>query len=142
MRFQIIKTKTNTSLAWIAAICVSIIWGLTPVLSKPFAGLTSSIVIIFIRYVIALIGLFIIFLITYKINSVKKELGYSLKIDKKDILKLILCGIVGQGGYAFFGFEAILHIGATENGLIFGMLPFAIVFFGISFQNYKMYCNG
>lgn len=128
----------NQIKGWIAALLVTAIWGVTGVVSKPLSMAVDSMTLVFFRYVTAFIGLFVIFLITHKNSNWNKELGTSLKIDKKDILLIAFTGIVGQGCFSLFNFLSLAHIGATENQIIQGMQPFATVVFGIIFMGYKM----
>lgn len=131
-------TKKDTFLGWVAAIAVAVIWGVTGVVSKPLSMAVDPMTLVFFRYVTAVIGLSIIFFFTSRSTSLSKDLGSSLKIEKKDYLKIALCGIVGQGVFSLFNFLSLSHIGATENGVIQGMQPFATVFFGMMFMNFKM----
>ena len=131
-------TKNNTLLGWIAAISVAVIWGVTGVVSKPLSMAVDPMTLVFFRYVTAVIGLSIIYGFTSRSESLSKDLGRSLKIDKSDFLRIAFCGIVGQGVFSLFNFLSLSHIGATENGVIQGMQPFATVFFGMMFMNFKM----
>jgi len=131
-------SKKDTVLGWIAAISVAVIWGVTGVVSKPLSMAVDPMTLVFFRYVTAVIGLSIIYLFTSRSKSLSEDLGSSLKIEKKDYLKIALCGIVGQGVFSLFNFLSLSHIGATENGVIQGMQPFATVFFGMMFMNFKM----
>ncbi|WP_028023298.1 DMT family transporter [Enterovibrio calviensis] len=132
-----LSAKDNI-LGWMAAISVAVIWGVTGVVSKPLSMAVDPMTLVFFRYVTAVIGLSIIFLITSRKKSLSADLGSSLKIDRKDIFKIALCGIVGQGMFSLFNFLSLSHIGATENGVIQGMQPFATVFFGMLFMNFRM----
>ncbi|MBW8186189.1 DMT family transporter [Shewanella nanhaiensis] len=131
-------TNKDNLLGWSAAIAVAGIWGVTGVVSKPLSMAVDPMTLVFFRYVTAVIGLSIIFMITSRFTSLSKDLGSSLKIDKGDIAKIALCGIIGQGVFSLFNFLSLSHIGATENGVIQGMQPFATVFFGMMFMNFKM----
>lgn len=128
----------DTLLGWGAAISVACIWGVTGVVSKPLSMAVDPMTLVFFRYVTAVIGLSIIYILTSRQQSLSKDLGSSLHIDKKDIAKIALCGIVGQGAFSLFNFLSLSHIGATENSVIQGMQPFATVFFGMMFMNFKM----
>ncbi|MFB1077739.1 DMT family transporter [Photobacterium damselae] len=130
--------KKDTLLGWIAAISVAVIWGVTGVVSKPLSMAIDPLTLVFFRYVTAVIGLTIIFYFTSKNKSLSEDLGSDLKIEKKDYIKIALCGIIGQGAFSLFNFLSLSHIGATENGVIQGMQPFATVFFGMMFMNFKM----
>ncbi|MGF1685112.1 DMT family transporter [Photobacterium japonica] len=130
--------NSNVLLGWVAAISVAVIWGVTGVVSKPLSMAVDPMTLVFFRYVTAVIGLSVIYFFTSKSASLSKDLGGSLKIEKKDILKIALCGIIGQGAFSLFNFLSLSHIGATENGVIQGMQPFATVFFGMMFMNFKM----
>lgn len=131
-------TNKDNLLGWSAAIAVAGIWGVTGVVSKPLSMAVDPMTLVFFRYVTAVIGLSVIFMITSRFTSLSKDLGASLKIDKGDIAKIALCGIIGQGVFSLFNFLSLSHIGATENGVIQGMQPFATVFFGMMFMNFKM----
>lgn len=131
-------TKQNAFLGWVAAIAVAVIWGVTGVVSKPLSMAVDPMTLVFFRYVTAVIGLSIIFFFTRRSESLSRDLGSSLKIDPRDILKIALCGIIGQGVFSLFNFLSLAHIGATENGVIQGMQPFATVFFGMMFMNFRM----
>lgn len=131
-------SSKDTFLGWVAAISVAVIWGVTGVVSKPLSMAVDPMTLVFFRYVTAVIGLSIIFFFTSRSESLSADLGSSLSIDKKDILKIALCGIVGQGVFSLFNFLSLSHIGATENGVIQGMQPFATVFFGMMFMNFRM----
>ncbi|MCD9515535.1 DMT family transporter [Photobacterium carnosum] len=131
-------SKNNIFLGWAAAISVAIIWGVTGVVSKPLAMAIDPLTLVFFRYVTAVLGLSVIFFFTSKNKTLSKDLGSNLKIEKKDFLKIALCGIIGQGCFSLFNFLSLSHIGATENGVIQGMQPFATVFFGMMFMNFKM----
>lgn len=131
-------SKKEIFLGWLAAISVAIIWGVTGVVSKPLAMAIDPLTLVFFRYVTAVLGLSIIFLFTSKNKMLSKDLGSNLKIEKKDFLKIALCGIIGQGCFSLFNFLSLSHIGATENGVIQGMQPFATVFFGMMFMNFRM----
>ncbi|PSU44250.1 EamA family transporter [Photobacterium frigidiphilum] len=131
-------TKKETFLGWAAAIAVAIIWGVTGVVSKPLSMAVDPMTLVFFRYVTAVIGLTIVYSFTSRSESLSKDLGKSLKIEKKDYLRIALCGIVGQGVFSLFNFLSLSHIGATENGVIQGMQPFATVFFGMMFMNFRM----
>lgn len=131
-------TNRNNLLGWGAAIAVACIWGVTGVVSKPLSMAVDPMTLVFFRYVTAVIGLSIIFMITSRFTSLSQDLGSSLKVDKCDIVKIALCGIIGQGVFSLFNFLSLSHIGATENGVIQGMQPFATVFFGMMFMNFKM----
>ncbi|WP_065188813.1 DMT family transporter [Shewanella woodyi] len=131
-------TNKDNLLGWTAAIAVAGIWGVTGVVSKPLSMAVDPMTLVFFRYVTAVIGLSVIFMITSRFTSLNKDLGSSLKIDKGDIAKIALCGIIGQGVFSLFNFLSLSHIGATENGVIQGMQPFATVFFGMMFMNFKM----
>ncbi|OLQ85695.1 multidrug transporter [Vibrio ponticus] len=131
-------SSKDTFLGWVAAISVAVIWGVTGVVSKPLSMAVDPMTLVFFRYVTAVIGLSIIFFFTSRSESLSADLGSSLTIDKKDILKIALCGIVGQGVFSLFNFLSLSHIGATENGVIQGMQPFATVFFGMMFMNFRM----
>ncbi|EAS45316.1 EamA family transporter [Photobacterium profundum] len=131
-------TKKDALCGWIAAIAVAIIWGVTGVVSKPLSMAVDPMTLVFFRYVTAVIGLTIIYSFTSRSESLSKDLGKSLKIEKKDYLRIALCGIVGQGVFSLFNFLSLSHIGATENGVIQGMQPFATVFFGMMFMNFRM----
>lgn len=128
----------NATKGWMAALLVTVIWGVTGIVSKPLSMAVDSMTLVFFRYVTAFIGLFVIFLLTHKKTGWNEELGSSLKIDKKDILLIAFTGIVGQGCFSLFNFLSLAHIGATENQVVQGMQPFATVIFGILFMNYKM----
>ncbi|MGF1724340.1 DMT family transporter [Photobacterium nomapromontoriensis] len=132
-----VKNK-NVFLGWVAAISVAVIWGVTGVVSKPLSMAVDPMTLVFFRYVTAVIGLTVIYFFTSKSESLSKDLGASLKIEKKDIVKIALCGIIGQGVFSLFNFLSLSHIGATENGVIQGMQPFATVFFGMMFMHFKM----
>lgn len=131
-------TNRDTFLGWVAAISVACIWGVTGVVSKPLSMAVDPMTLVFFRYVTAVIGLSIIFFFTSRSKSLSVDLGSSLKIDKKDFGRIALCGIVGQGVFSLFNFLSLAHIGATENGVIQGMQPFATVFFGMMFMNFRM----
>ncbi|UJF17951.1 DMT family transporter [Vibrio sp. SS-MA-C1-2] len=131
-------SNKNVFLGWVAAIAVAVIWGVTGVVSKPLSMAVDPMTLVFFRYVTAVIGLSIIFFFTSKSESLSKDLGGKLKIEKQDYLKIAFCGIVGQGVFSLFNFLSLSHIGATENGVIQGMQPFATVFFGMMFMNFKM----
>ncbi|MGF1874589.1 DMT family transporter [Photobacterium frigidiphilum] len=131
-------TKKDALCGWIAAIAVAIIWGVTGVVSKPLSMAVDPMTLVFFRYVTAVIGLTIVYSFTSRSESLSKDLGKSLKIEKKDYLRIALCGIVGQGVFSLFNFLSLSHIGATENGVIQGMQPFATVFFGMMFMNFRM----
>ncbi|MDE1319781.1 DMT family transporter [Vibrio aestuarianus] len=131
-------SSKDTFLGWVAAISVAVIWGVTGVVSKPLSMAVDPMTLVFFRYVTAVIGLSIIFFFTSRSESLSADLGSSLTIDKKDILKIALCGIIGQGVFSLFNFLSLSHIGATENGVIQGMQPFATVFFGMMFMNFRM----
>ena len=131
-------TNKDVVLGWTAAIAVAVIWGVTGVVSKPLSMAVDPMTLVFFRYVTAVIGLSIIFFFTSRSKTLSKDLGGSLKIDKKDIVKIALCGIIGQGAFSLFNFLSLSHIGATENGVIQGMQPFATVFFGMLFMHFRM----
>ncbi|MCW8349248.1 DMT family transporter [Vibrio sp. ZSDZ65] len=131
-------TKKNVFLGWVAAIAVACIWGVTGVVSKPLSMAVDPMTLVFFRYVTAVIGLSIIYMFTSRSKSLSVDLGKSLKIEKKDFARIALCGIVGQGVFSLFNFLSLAHIGATENGVIQGMQPFATVFFGMMFMNFRM----
>lgn len=128
----------NVFLGWIAAISVAVIWGVTGVVSQPLSVAVDSMTLVFFRYVTAVIGLSVIFFLTFRNKNLNADLGSSLKIEKKDILRIAFCGIVGQGVFSLFNFLSLAHIGATENGVIQGMQPFATVFFGMMFMHFTM----
>ncbi|MFS8293737.1 DMT family transporter [Enterobacter hormaechei] len=130
--------KKNVFWGWVAALVVAVVWGVTGVVAKPLTQAVDPMTLVFFRYVTAVIGLSIIFLLTFKNTLLNRELGSSLVINKKDILKIILAGVVGQGCFSFFNFLSLSYIGATENGVVQGMQPFATVFFGIMFMNFRM----
>jgi len=132
------SVKKNVALGWIAAIAVAIMWGVTGVVAKPLTHAIDPLTLVFFRYVTAVTGLLVIFSLTRKNTYFNKEMGSSLKIDKKDIALIVFTGIVGQGCYSLFNFLSLYHIGATENGVIQGMQPFATVFFGMMFMNFRM----
>jgi drug/metabolite transporter (DMT)-like permease len=123
---------------WLAAICASVIWGVTGVVSKPLAVLIDPITLVFFRYVTAAVGLIFLYILTCRNKNLKAELGSSLKIEKGDVTKIALCGIIGQGAFSLFNFLSLSNIGATENGVIQGMQPFATVMFGMMFMNFRM----
>ncbi len=131
-------TNRDTFLGWTAAIAVACIWGVTGVVSKPLSMAVDPMTLVFFRYVTAVIGLSFIFFFTSRSKNLSADLGSSLKIDTKDIGRIALCGIVGQGVFSLFNFLSLSHIGATENGVIQGMQPFATVFFGMMFMNFRM----
>lgn len=130
--------KSGVVSGWIAAIAVAVIWGVTGVVSKPLTVVVDSMTLTVFRYVTAVFGLLVIFSITSRIEGMKEELGTRLTIDKKDIVKIAFAGIIGQGCFSLFNFLSLHHIGATENGVIQGLQPFATVFFGMMFMNFKM----
>ncbi|GHA49902.1 DMT family transporter [Photobacterium aphoticum] len=132
------NTNKDVVLGWCAAISVAVIWGVTGVVSKPLSMAVDPMTLVFFRYVTAVIGLSVIFMLTYKNTKINKELGHSLKIEKSDIFKIAMCGIVGQGLFSLFNFLSLGHIGATENGVVQGMNPFVTVFFGMMFMNFRM----
>ncbi len=123
---------------WCAAISVAMIWGVTGVVSKPLSMAVDPMTLVFFRYVTAVIGLSVIFMLTCNNTKVNGELGKSLKIEKSDYFKIAMCGIIGQGLFSLFNFLSLAHIGATENGVIQGMNPFVTVFFGMIFMNFRM----
>ncbi len=131
-------SRKETVFGWIAAIAVAVIWGVTGVVSKPLSMAVDPMTLVFFRYVTAVVGLSIIFVMTSRNEGLSKDLGSSLKIEAKDIGRIALCGIVGQGVFSLFNFLSLAHIGATENGVIQGMQPFATVFFGMMFMNFRM----
>ena len=130
--------KRNIISGWIAALSVAVIWGVTGVVSKPLSLAIDSMTLVFFRYLTAVVGLVIIFTLTHRSKTLSTELGSSLKIDKSDILKIAFCGIVGQGCFSLFNFLSLTQIGATENGVVQGMQPFATVFFGMLFMHFRM----
>lgn len=129
---------SNMLMGWVAAIAVAVIWGVTGVVSKPLTMEVDSMALVFFRYVTAVFGLAVILFFTMKSPTFSADLGSSLKIEKKDYFKLAFCGVVGQGVFSFFNFLSLKHIGATENGVIQGLQPFATVFFGMVFMHFRM----
>ena len=78
-------TKKDIFLGWVAAIAVAVIWGVTGVVSKPLSMAVDPMTLVFFRYVTAVIGLSIIFFFTSRSESLSKDLGSSLKIEKKSL---------------------------------------------------------
>jgi len=132
------SSKKSSISGWSAAIAVAVIWGVTGVVSKPLSVLIDPMTLVFFRYVTAVFGLLVVFPFISRIKSLKEDVGTKLSISKKDILKIAVCGIIGQGAFSYFNFLSLNYIGATENGIVQGMQPFATLLFGMMFMNYKM----
>ncbi|MCP3967558.1 MAG: DMT family transporter [Lentisphaerae bacterium] len=130
--------KKNIFAGWFAAILVAVIWGVTGVVAKPLTSVVNPIILVFYCYVAAAVGLILIFSVSHRFKSLNKDLGSSLKIEKKDIARIAFCGIVGQGCFALFNFLSLSYITVTSNGVVQGMQPFATIFFGIMFFHFRM----
>lgn len=127
---------SNTAKGWIAAILVALLWGAEGSLATLPLTIVDVKTIVWLRYLIAFAVLFIVLAVSLFCHSSYKVKHKLLRFrwdNRKDILSLFLCGVVGQGLFSFFSFLSLDYISISENGVIQGLVPIAILLMGTLF---------
>ncbi|PSW21376.1 EamA/RhaT family transporter [Photobacterium sanctipauli] len=127
---------SNTAKGWIAATFVALLWGAEGSLATLPLQMIDAQVIVWLRYLIASVVLFIVLAVSLFSSSSHREKPIVLHFrweNRKDILSLFLCGVVGQGLFSFFSFLSLDYISIAENGVIQGLVPIAILLMGTLF---------
>ncbi|EKG9566034.1 DMT family transporter [Vibrio parahaemolyticus] len=126
---------TNTAKGWMAAISVALLWGTEGSLAISPLSVIDAKVLVWLRYVIAFAVLFIVLAVSLCRQSPtksRKVFRFSWQ-NRRDVLKLFLCGVVGQGLFSFFSFLSLDYITISEHGVIQGLVPIAILLMGTFF---------
>lgn len=127
---------SNTAKGWLAAISVALLWGTEGSLATLPLMVIDAKAIVWLRYLIAFAVLFIVLAVSLFFPSSHKVKYKVLRIhweNRKDLGKLFLCGVVGQGLFSFFSFLSLDYISISENGVIQGLVPIAILLVGTLF---------
>ncbi|MCW8347906.1 DMT family transporter [Vibrio sp. ZSDZ65] len=129
----------TTTKGWIAAIGVALLWGTEGSLATMPLQTIDAKVLVWLRYLIAFSVLCVVLVVASfakqqtltKNQSLTKKPPLTFRWKhRQDILKLAVCGIVGQGLFSFFSFQSLDYITISENGVIQGLVPIAILFVG------------
>ncbi len=127
----------STTRGWIAAIFVALLWGTEGSLAVLPLQSVDTRILVWLRYMIAFSVLFLALVvgsfITKKPNRNKTKLTFNWR-NRTDIFKLLMCGVVGQGFFSFFSFLSLDYISISENGVIQGLVPIAILSVGFLFH--------
>lgn len=124
---------TNTAKGWIAAISVALLWGTEGSLATLPLSLIDAKLLVWLRYVIAFSLLGIVLAVSpFRGDShIKRPKVFCFSWqNRKDVLKLFLCGVVGQGLFSYLSFLSLDYITISENGVIQGLLPIATLLVG------------
>ncbi|MDF2156022.1 EamA family transporter [Vibrio sp. CAU 1672] len=127
---------TNTAKGWIAAISVALLWGTEGSLATLPLSVIDAKVLVWLRYVIAFAVLFIVLAVSLFFGASPTKSMQVFRFswhNRRDVLKLFLCGVVGQGLFSFFSFLSLDYITISENGVIQGLVPIAILLMGTLF---------
>ncbi len=129
---------TNTAKGWIAAISVALLWGTEGSLATLPLSVIDAKVLVWLRYVIAFAVLFIVLAVSlfFGQSPTKSRQVFRFSWQNcRDVLKLFLCGVVGQGLFSLFSFLSLDYITISENGVIQGLVPIAILLMGTLFYS-------
>lgn len=75
----------------------------------------------------------------HKKTQSKPKLAFSWA-NRSDLFKLLVCGVVGQGLFSFLSFLSLDYISLSENGVIQGLVPIAILAIGQLFYGARFTC--
>ncbi len=127
---------SNKALGWGAALITGTLWGTSPVLSMPLLEYADSKVIVWLQYTIACLTLFVLLKVGNATGTIKKTAKFHLNWSNRyDVFWTAMCGIVGQGMYNYLSYLSLESITASENGVIHGLNPIAILFMGFLRHN-------
>ena len=122
---------TSRNKGWIAAIFVGFLWGTPWVVGTPLMEVMDSKMLVWLRYVVASLTLFVILKVTSKspANQGFEKFTYSWD-NRVDVLKTFACGFIGQALFSYLAFLSLDYITASENGVIMGLIPILILTVG------------
>ncbi len=119
------RTKTQFILACVAAVITNVVWGLSFIGSKK--ALVSGFepfTLVTVRFAVCTMGLLPAALI-------RKE---NLRIEKKDILPLVLSALTGVTVYFFFELEGVKRLSASTAALFIVTIPVMTLLYSIIFK--------
>ncbi|PSW21375.1 EamA/RhaT family transporter [Photobacterium sanctipauli] len=121
----------NTAKGWLAAIFIGLLWGIPWIVGTPILEVMDAQVLVWVRYSVAFITLFVIIKVSNAIGKPQKKVDFKLNWDNRhDIFWAACCGIIGQGAFSFLSFLSLDYITASENGVIQGLIPIIILCVG------------
>ncbi|MGF1688064.1 DMT family transporter [Photobacterium japonica] len=116
---------------WIAAIFIGFLWGTPWVVGTPLMEVMDSKMLVWLRYVVASITLFVILQVMRKSIAAEGYKKFSYSWDNRvDVVKTFACGFIGQALFSYFAFLSLDYITASENGVIMGLIPIQILAVG------------
>ncbi|MCG9660683.1 DMT family transporter [Vibrio mediterranei] len=122
---------SNTVKGWIAAIFIGLLWGIPWIVGTPILEVMDAQVLVWVRYTVAFITLFVIIKVSNAIGKPQKKVDFKLNWENRhDIFWAASCGIIGQGAFSFLSFLSLDYITASENGVIQGLIPIIILCVG------------
>lgn len=140
----------STTKGWIAAILVALLWGTEGSLAVLPLQSVDARILVWLRYMVAFSVLFLAIVVgsfsTKQSGQSRSKLAFNWS-NRSDLLKLLLCGLVGQGFFSFFSFLSLDYISISENGVIQGLVPIAILstgylFYGERFSALQVFAAG
>jgi drug/metabolite transporter (DMT)-like permease len=122
---------SNTVKGWLAAIFIGLLWGIPWIVGTPILEVMDAQVLVWVRYTVAFITLFVIIQVSNAIGKPQKKVDFKLNwANRHDIFWAACCGIIGQGAFSFLSFLSLDYITASENGVIQGLIPIIILCVG------------
>ncbi|GGI77800.1 hypothetical protein GCM10007978_14320 [Shewanella hanedai] len=116
---------------WIAAVFIGFLWGTPWVVGTPLMEVMDSKMLVWLRYVVASITLFVILGVMSKSAVTQEYQKFSYSWDNRiDVFKTFACGFIGQALFSYFAFLSLDYITASENGVIMGLIPILILSVG------------
>lgn len=122
---------SNSVKGWLAAIFIGLLWGIPWIVGTPILEVMDAQVLVWVRYTVAFITLFVIIQVSNAIGKPQKKVDFKINWENRhDIFWAACCGIIGQGAFSFLSFLSLDYITASENGVIQGLIPIIILCVG------------
>ncbi|WP_408684146.1 DMT family transporter [Vibrio chagasii] len=134
---------------WMAAIGVGLLWGSEGALATLPLQTIDARLLVWLRYMMAFFVLSLVLIFSAMLHQKtqsKPKLAFSWA-NRSDLFKLLVCGVVGQGLFSFLSFLSLDYISLSENGVIQGLVPIAILaigqlFYGARFTRMQIASSG
>ncbi|MCG9560138.1 DMT family transporter [Vibrio chagasii] len=134
---------------WMAAIGVGLLWGSEGALATLPLQTIDARLLVWLRYMMAFFVLSLVLIFSamlHKKTQSKPKLAFSWA-NRSELFKLLVCGVVGQGLFSFLSFLSLDYISLSENGVIQGLVPIAILaigqlFYGARFTRMQIVSSG
>ncbi|KLN63834.1 DMT family transporter [Vibrio sp. VPAP30] len=139
----------STTKGWVAAISVGLLWGAEAALATLPLQIIDARLLVWLRYMMAFMVLSLVLVLGAMRQhqcQMKPKLMFNWA-NRNDLFKLFVCGVFGQGLFSFLSFLSLDYISLSENGVIQGLVPIAIlvigqIFYGACFTRIQIASSG